>query len=73
MSGLVEKWEDICSFANEFLPSDKFVKDILDNLGASSTLSDIGLSDDLVNELYVLSPFVRNRLTFMRLLKLTNV
>ena len=53
--------------------NDNFVKDILDDLGASSTLSDIGLSEDLVNELYTLSPFVRNRLTLMRLLKLTTI
>ena len=73
VSVLLEKWEDICAFAKEFLPSENFVKDILDDLGASSTLSDIGLSEDLVNELYTLSPFVRNRLTLMRLLKLTTI
>ena len=73
VSALLEKWEDICAFAKEFLPSENFVKDILDDLGASSTLSDIGLSEDLVNELYTLSPFVRNRLTLMRLLKLTTI
>lgn len=73
VSVLLEKWEDICAFAKEFLPSENFVKDILDDLDASSTLSDIGLSDDLVNELYTLSPFVRNRLTLMRLLKLTTI
>ena len=73
VSILLEKWDDICAFAKEFLPSENFVKNILDKLDASSTLSDIGLSDDLVNELYTLSPFVRNRLTFMRLLKLTSI
>ena len=73
ISVLLEKWEDICAFAKEFLPSENFVKDILDDLGASSTLSDIGLSEDLVNEIYTLSPFVRNRLTLMRLLKLTTI
>ena len=73
VSALLEKWEDICAYAKVFLPSENFVKDILDDLDASSTLSDIGLSDGLVNELYTLSPFVRNRLTFMRLLKLTSI
>lgn len=73
VSVLLEKWDDICAFAKEFLPSEKFVKDILDTLDASSTLSNIGLSNDLTNELYTLSPFVRNRLTFMRLLKLTSI
>lgn len=73
VSVLLEKWEDVCAFAKEFLPSENFVKDILDDLGASSTLSDIGLREDLVNELYTLSPFVRNRLTLMRLLKLTTI
>ena len=73
ISVLLEKWDDICSFAKEFLPSENFIKDTLDGLEASSTLSDIGLSNDLVNELYTLSPFVRNRLTFMRLLKLTTI
>ena len=73
VSALLEKWEDICVYAKVVLPSENFVKDILDDLDASSTLSDIGLSDGLVNELYTLSPFVRNRLTFMRLLKLTSI
>lgn len=73
ISILLEKWEDICAFAKEFLPSENFVKNILDYLDASSTLTDIGLSDDLINELYTLSPFVRNRLTLMRLLKLTTI
>lgn len=70
---LLEKWDEICAFAKEFLPSADFVKHILDDLDASSTLSDIGLSDSLSNDLYTLSPFVRNRLTLMRLLKLINV
>ena len=73
VSVLLEKWDDICAFAKKFLPSENFIKDILDDLNASSSLLDIGLSDDLVNELYTLSPFVRNRLTLMRLLKLTTI
>ncbi len=73
VSVLLKKWQDICAFAKEFLPSASFVKDILVGLDASSTLSDIGLSDDLVDDLYTLAPFVRNRLTLLRLLKLTNI
>lgn len=67
---LLAKWEEIRAFGKQFLPSAEFVKDILDNLNASSTLLDIGLSDNLIKDLYTLSPFVRNRLTMMRLLKL---
>ena len=70
---LLSKWKDICDFAKDFLPSADFIKDILVGLDASSTLLDIGLSDDLLDEIYTLSPFVRNRLTLMRILKLTSI
>ncbi|MBO7344361.1 MAG: L-ribulose-5-phosphate 4-epimerase AraD [Clostridia bacterium] len=34
VSALLEKWEDICAYAKVFLPSENFVKDILDDLDA---------------------------------------
>ena len=34
VSALLEKWEDICVYAKVFLPSENFVKDILDDLDA---------------------------------------
>lgn len=70
---LIDKWQEICSFAKSFLPTGDFIKEQLSVLGASKSLHDIGLDQNLLNDLYILSPFVRNRLTFMRLLKLTTL
>lgn len=67
---LAEKWEDIRKLAKETLPDADEIRDLLRRCGASVTLSDINISEDLANTLCEFSPFVRARLTFMRILKL---
>ena len=67
---LAEKWEDIRKLAKETLPDADEIRDLLRRCGASVTLSDINISEDLADTLCEFSPFVRARLTFMRILKL---
>lgn len=52
------------------LPSGDEIRAMLKKVGAPATLEDIGVSSEYKNEIIRYSPFVRNRLTFMRLLNL---
>lgn len=67
---LKEKWEDIRALADKTLPTADEIRDLLKRCGASVTLSDINISENLADTLCEFSPFVRARLTFMRILKL---
>lgn len=67
---LVKKWDEIRNLAEKTLPSGDSIRDMLRRSGASVTLSDINISEDLADTLCEFSPFVRQRLTFMRILKL---
>lgn len=63
-------WDDIKALAAKTLPAGTELRQRLASMGAPSTLPDIGLSDELWNTLWDMSPFVRRRLTLMRLAKL---
>lgn len=52
------------------LPSGNEIRAMLKKVGAPATLEDIGVSSEYKEEIIRFSPFVRNRLTFMRLLNL---
>ena len=49
------------------IPTPEEITDIYRRVGAKTTLSDIGLREDQVDTLLDLSPYMRRRLTFMRL------
>ena len=54
----------------EDLPTGDDIRDILTQAGAKTSLSDIGLSPTILEKSIMYSPFVRRRLTLMRVLKL---
>lgn len=54
----------------EKLPTLDFVKDTLKRAKAVTTLEEIGLSNDVKQNSIRVSPYVRNRLTLMRILKM---
>lgn len=54
----------------ETLPSVEQIEELISKAGGVKTMAEIGLSEDILALSMELSPFVRNRLTFMRLMKL---
>lgn len=52
------------------LPSEETLRSYLHRAGARETLTQLGLKEDIAGPTVELSPYVRNRLTLMRLLKL---
>jgi glycerol-1-phosphate dehydrogenase [NAD(P)+] len=52
------------------IPSTEALKNMLTVAGCTITLGDIGLSEKIRDQSIQISPYMRNRLTFMRLLKL---
>lgn len=52
------------------IPASETLRDILSRAGAPLSLTDIGLTEDIRPLTLRLSPYVRNRLTFMRVIKL---
>ena len=54
----------------EKLPTLDFVKDTLKRAKAVTTLEEIGLSNDVKQNSIRVSPYVRNRLTLMRISKM---
>lgn len=69
-SKLIALWSDLKALADRTLPKGDELRRLLTAMGAKATLSDIDLSDDLWNTLWDMSPYVRCRLTFMRLAKM---
>ncbi|MBQ9780209.1 MAG: sn-glycerol-1-phosphate dehydrogenase [Clostridia bacterium] len=67
---LMNLWPEIKVLADRTLPTGEELRGLLCTMGAKATLSEIDLSDDLWNTLWEVSPYVRRRLTFMRLCKL---
>ncbi|MGN1094994.1 MAG: hypothetical protein ACI4QR_01255, partial [Eubacteriales bacterium] len=67
---LIEKWEEIRTLAKDTLPDGDKIRALLKRCGASVTLSDINIPEELADKLCEFSPFVRRRLTFMRISKL---
>lgn len=54
----------------EDIPSEEQLSTMMESVGAKRNMSDIGLEQQLEEVSLRLSPYVRNRLTFMRLMKL---
>ncbi len=50
------------------LPSGEEIRGVLNAVGAKTTMKEIGLSDGIIYQSILLSPFVRRRLTLMRIL-----
>ena len=67
---LLSHWEELRALAERTLPTGQEIIALLSDMGAKSTLTDIDLSEDLWDTLWEMSPFVRRRLTLMRLAKL---
>ncbi len=67
---MISLWQDIKILADKTLPTGEALRQLLTAMGAKATLEDIGLSAHLWDTLWDMSPFVRRRLTFMRLAKL---
>ena len=64
-----EKWPEIRNWINR-LPDAEYISGLLFGIGAKSSFSDLLLPEDFLHKTKELSPFVRNRLTFMRIKKL---
>lgn len=63
---LLSRWEELRCLASRTLPTGEAVRDMLRACGAPATLADIGIPEDFAGDLCRYSPFVRRRLTFMR-------
>lgn len=63
---IVKKWDEICDII-ENIPSQAELLENFKILGAKSSLSELGVSEEKLNKIIEYSPLVRNRLTLMRL------
>lgn len=52
------------------IPSAQKINDMLSAAGCTKSLEEIGLDENVLQNSIALSPYIRNRLTFMRMLKL---
>jgi glycerol-1-phosphate dehydrogenase [NAD(P)+] len=52
------------------LPSEEKIYQILSAAGCIKSVQEVGLQESIIPQTICLSPYVRNRLTFMRLIKL---
>ena len=64
-------WEEICNIISEIPQTEELLK-IYRQIGAKESLTDIGVSEEILPELLNYSPYVRNRLTLMRVRRLLN-
>ncbi len=55
------------------LPSEEKIFQLLSDAGCIKSVNEIGLDEGIIPKTICLSPYVRNRLTFMRLIKLLNL
>lgn len=72
LSVLANKLEEIANMLDE-LPSTLQLNHILTYAGCVKKMKEIGLDKSLLGKTIQLSPYVRNRLTFMRILKLLDI
>lgn len=64
---LLDKWDDLRGLAERTLPAPEKVRSLLAACGAPVTLDEIGVDASLEDTLYRFAPYVRRRLTFLRL------
>ena len=69
---LTSRWSQ-CREILFSIPDSQQLLILLQQLGCVDSLKSIGVSEDLAEELIQLSPCVRNRLTFMRVLRMIMV
>ena len=69
----IRKSWDECREILLTVPDPEQLRTLLGELGCKSTLEEIGVSSQLSNELIRISPYVRNRLTFMRVLRMIQI
>ncbi len=67
---LLERWGEVQRLAHDTLPDAQKIRGYLASSGCSVTLTDINVDEAIKNDLVSLSPLVRNRLTFMRTIRL---
>lgn len=63
---LAEHWEEVRAAVAGILPAPA-LRELMEEMGCKTTLPDIGVDAHLLPELLHWSPYVRNRLTFLRL------
>lgn len=66
---LIANWHTVRTILNA-VPSGAELRELLHSLGAKASLEDIGISAEMSETLVTLSPYVRNRLTMMRILRM---
>ena len=71
-SVLAEKVPEIVKIIDQ-IPSEEEICRLIDQVGGVKSLTDIGLPESMLELTCKLSPYVRNRLTFMRLLKMFEI
>lgn len=69
---LSEKLDDIAKVLED-LPTQAEIESLITTAKCVMTVSDIGLTQDIISQTIAVSPYVRNRLTLMRLIKMLNV
>lgn len=69
---LSDSWDEIRQIVSQ-IPSSAELYKLLEDIGAKRTPEDMGISADRVEELFDYSPFVRNRLTLMRVRRIINL
>lgn len=65
---LKDKWNDICRFVKEELPTPEEILSLLNRAGAATTLSDISVDENLGLLGLEYHPYMRHRITLARLL-----
>lgn len=64
---LLDKWDELRALAARTLPTGERVRSLLSTCGAPVTLEEIGVPASFEDTLYKYAPYVRRRLTFLRL------
>lgn len=66
---LISLWDELGALSRKTLPTGQEIGDVLSRIGAPTTLEEIGMPPDCWDTLWEMAPFVRRRLTFMRVVK----
>lgn len=65
-------WEEICRIIDEELPDYEVMYNMMKRAGAATTYGDISVDDSLGDEGVVYHPYMRHRMTLMRLIPMTS-
>lgn len=64
---LAESWDEICSRISTVTLQPLYLRDVLETVSAPSTLEDLGWEHDATEQAAKLTPYTRNRFTFLDL------